>query len=201
MRDFIGLYFSVIIDDEINNFQSFLSSIKKEVNQESEKLNKEWLKSSKTVEKKYLEDYQDNIICEYDKLNSFEQLLFKSFVICCYSFMENYLSLLIKDGNLFSNIEYIKKTLDIEFIGKDTYDNLQKINKIRNCLVHKNGNISEYKFEKVIKDFSKINNNLISVSDNIINIKFEFLEFIMTINHKILKEINKNIKLLVNISG
>jgi len=206
MKDHMALYFSVIIDDEINNFKSFLCSIQKEVNQKNKKLNEEWIKSSKTVEKKYHEDYQDDIICEYIELNSFEQLLFKSFIISCYSFMENYLSFLIseacnKTGKLFSNVQDAKKILGVELIEKDTYDNLQNINKIRNCLVHANGDISKTKFYKFFKDFSKINDNLISVSDNnIIKIKFEFLEFIMKINYKILKEINKNIKLLVKIS-
>lgn len=212
--DYLGLYFYFLVDEEINSFFEFLDNIKSDVGSKSKKIKEDWDKAIEAIGDGCNSDANDHYSGKAEELDSYEQLLFKSFIIVLHSFIENYIFIVcneiyrgkkptfrhtdLKDSGILAGVRYINKVLNKNFPRKNEIkDDLNIIRYVRNCLVHANGSIEGFNNGNKIKEFSLKNPTLLTLSNNRISVNFGFLKFIMSTNNELVTEIRDHIVNLV----
>src|SRR3990167_4228334 len=195
------ILWNFIVKKDSSYFEKYLDFIKTTVQQDEERVKQEEAKISKVVTEKEEVTDENNFISVDDYLadlfgdhKQLEQIMYRSFVISIFAFIEAKIVDLCKHikeerVQLFSytdlsgargigqSVKYLEKVLMLDKfpINNKLYDEFNIAHKIRNYLVHEEGKI---KSEDTIK----------------IKITFEYAKSLIALNKNICNEISQNLK-------
>lgn len=199
------------IEFEIKFFRTYLKDMEQALEKERINLEREF-----DVLKKEGDIYQDeDSLIEYlGVVQQYFPIFYSSFVIAIFSFFEYELNricriLEVKDESniILKNIYsqgisrakiFMEKVCHLDLPSENLWEELVNINKVRNCLVHSNGEVSK-KDENLMSDIEKL--RLIKIETNritkikTIKITKEYCSFVIEIIEKYLLTLtDRNVK-------
>ena len=198
-------------------FEEYLGLIKSKIDQETSILDREYIifEKGKKLEKKIDEyDWEDHFAGRAYEVEELEQLLYRSFIVSVFMFMEKTLAelcdyLFIRDKDIFSYkdlkgngvsraLNFLQKKLNKKFPKdeqlKIDFDIAQII---RNSIVHTDGKINLGDKTKILQ---QIKNNLpiaIDRYNNSIKLSYKYALKVLDINDGICTEISNNWKITI----
>ena len=144
------------IEYEMNFFRTYLNEIERALQEKYAKLKQEWEVSEKEEDSS---EHQDYLTECYDELQQHFGIFYSSFVITIFSFIEHELNricsipptkdkpkIVLRDihGKGIKRAKtFMEKVCDFDLPKEDLWKELEKINEIRNCLVHSGGELND----------------------------------------------------------
>lgn len=204
-------YWTIPVDDKNTYFKKHLKLIKSTIDKERERADVEKKRIEQYIKKggtysgsEDPDDYLGNITWG---INEMSQLMYRSFVIGVFVFMEFQITQLceqikITKKQIFSyndlsgngigrSIKYIKDVLKIQFPTDETLrEKFETARIIRNALVHKDGEIKPKEIQK-IKKYIKDNPNNLSIDKNKIILNYKYAKSLIDINKRMCDEVTK----------
>lgn len=201
------LFFNSIIEQEKEYFKGYYSLIEKSIQNQSDELKRKYEKDKKTVTPEDIDDFNDYYSDLVFGLDELQGVLYKSFIISIFSYIEYYLSYLcdsiyknkkvmfshkdIKGDGVTRAVTYIEKTLDIQFPQNEQLKNDFKIIKlIRNSIIHNNAYINKDQYQ-TLNNFVKNNPSYIEMSYGKLKIKKGLVKYLIEINDQFISEIGE----------
>ena len=200
-ENYSNLFITLIKNDSENKlekFRQYAQGIESEFKQEVKQRNKRF--DEQTEE---LDDYEKAELKEFlsDTYVQLEDIYVKihrrSILVSIYSFLENSLNRLCNQLNSRNKYPikvedlkgegvvrakiYLEKLVQIDFsIINTEWSCIQELNKLRNCIVHCEGDISNYRQKKAIENIVKNNKNLSLLFDHEIMVDYEYIDSVLT---------------------
>jgi hypothetical protein len=198
----------LLIDDRNSYFEKVLSVIKKTIKEQEEKYkieeNRYKVAELNEEDVSEWEDYLGEVSYEQSIT---QQLLYKSFMVSVFMFMEgkvlelcehlrkeykqNFSVYDLKGFGVTASINYIKKVINIDF-PKDgkTKNEFAKAKNLRNILVHNDGVLNDIEKQNKFKKRFKNYKGKVYLWNNEVCLEDAYLEDLMLLNEKICKEVS-----------
>ncbi|MFA6525381.1 MAG: hypothetical protein WCT33_03920 [Patescibacteria group bacterium] len=200
-----------IINREFDNFHNFRNYILTSTKNDKEKKILLWEDFKKSKGKDIditEEEYDLHIIDINEEINETEQLLYESYIVSIFIFLERqfaYLCNFIKEkqNNIFTykdlkgngiqrNVVYIEKLLEHPFPEIEHLRNKFKISlKIRNTIVHTNGELEDSKDKEMIVKYIKDEMSEIRIINGHLHFNTKYIENLTGVAQGICGEINQ----------
>jgi hypothetical protein len=212
MDNFARRMMRFVVDNNSQYFTEYLQLISSTIDTKTKNLDSHEKKIRKEIEGKpahYKEDADDYLADLSYKIDELEQMLYRSFVISIFIFMEDLLSQLcmhlkkqekqkfahtdLKGNGVDRSIKYLEKVLGTKFPKEsEIKEKFDVAWVIRNALVHADGQIKKQNIP-LIKAFIKKNPEFLSL-DFIgkISITYKYAQSMIDLNTKFAKEISDN---------
>lgn len=200
------------IDDQDRYFREYLNLIKTTIDTKMSELEakdqeiKEDLESKNSEYREQANDYLADLAYEVSQL---EQLLYRSFIVSVFMFMEDLSAQLcrhlqkqndqkfaytdLKGNGIGRSIQYLKTVLSSDFPKDETVKEQFKVAWIiRNAVVHADGKLNKDK-RPFIEGYIKKDPGILEISFlGDVTISYDFAEKLLELNSKFAKEISDN---------
>jgi len=208
----MNFMWNIIVTDNNRYFEEYLDLVKSTILEKTETLNA----TAKKIQGMNLagdeadrsDDYLSDLAYELEQL---EQIMYGSFVMSIFAYMEARLVDLCKhiekeDSHVFSHTDlrgqganrailYIEKVLKQKFpVSDDTREEFQTISLIRNALVHNEAHIKDNDLPRLSKLTSEPTKYLYLSQLGEVSFTGEYLTSLLLLNKKICSEITENTK-------
>ena len=204
-KQFIGKMIHKILKYELQNrvrsFECYLKDLEKDFEKKYQKIESEYSidKSNSSEEDFKANEFMRNFLI-YSHVETNVEILRKSLVIAIYSFLEHHLNLIgnhladfhatdvkltdFSGGGIKRAKSYLTKVHNIEFcMLNDCWSFLSNFNKVRNCLVHTDGDVSLMESPKSLSNIVHNSDGLSLINEKQIKIEeYDIYECIDKIN-------------------
>lgn len=197
---------TIPIDDKNEYFEKYLHLIKNT-------LDKEWkdleikakkYKNAKPIQTEYGSyDPNDFFADMAYEIEEMEQLMYRSYIIGVFVFMESQISNLceligkketfsykdLKGNGISRSIKYLEAVLKIKFpLEKDTRNEFEIARIIRNALVHREGEIEDIDKQKITKYITD-NPKILFLKEKTLSVTYEYAKSLINLNENICKNV------------
>jgi len=168
---------------EIGYFLKFQEFIRQSIDEEKKIIDESWTKfekENKGVKTQERDDYLEYLIDQNSELKDIEQIMFKSYVVSIFTYLEKRLVDLcnsiyekrnikfqykeLQGAGVGRLVRYIEKTLDRRLPNDEEFrDRFTIATKIRNTIVHAGGDLSISSDKDAIIDFAKKESDLFEI--------------------------------------
>ena len=181
--------------DRLEEFRQYTSEIESKFNSDKNALSNSYNKAIKGLSEEETKEVDDYFSDDYYIIEEIHVGLYrKSTLVSIYSFLENSMNSLcrplytsyeypvkvddLKGDGIVRAKDYLEKLANVDFSALNgEWSNLMTLNKIRNCIVHSEGNIKGSKSSPQLLNIIESNPNLSLRNERYIKVEREFIDF------------------------
>ncbi len=182
----------------LNEFKDYVLAIESNFQEKKGELRRRYKEEIKKIEKKseeefHISDYYEGELITIDRV--YLETFRYSAIVSIYSILESSLNALCKQLKKTNNLSldlgeihgegierarlYLQKVCHVKFPARtDSWSNIQKLNKIRNCIVHAEGDVERTLSSTKVKNIVK-NTKGLSLMSNYIKVDKKYIEDII----------------------
>lgn len=199
------------IENRIDEFHGYVREIESKFDSDKNNLSDYYNKAINGLSDEERMEVDDYFSDDYYIIEEVHIYLYrKSILICIYSFLENSMYILchhlysiykypvkvddLKGDGIVRAKEYLEKLASVDFseLNKE-WSNLIALNKIRNCIVHSEGDIESSKNIDKLKNIINNSSSLSLKNDRYIKIEKEFINFCIDQVESFLKGLHQKV--------